>query len=336
MPLSRSTTMTRATPREIERFKMRTRNLSFQVEKTVPGVFLLQGCLGGILGGLVYTAEICLTVPRFEFVDAVWIAAYLVIAGSVAGFCKSIIMWVPYILTKVQIHPAARVLITSIGSGLVALLLALKFGYGFERPNDTAKWVLALIAGGLPTAILVGSHVKPWELFTFGSIAVGDSRTGRRVGSKSISATLATLPLRFLSLSALALLILACASEYNPNDGLLSIAVGFFVPFVYLFYSAYVTFKSPHRIVLLVICIVLNLPVGLIAYYAYRINRGSYLFTEALPYVCGIGSAFLIAWALFLVARLTAPTQKIIRETASHLDHHCLGSRFMEWQEHHA
>jgi hypothetical protein len=313
---------------------MRTRNLSFQLEKKLPGIFLLQGCFGGMAGGLVYTAAICLSVPRFEFMDAVVIAAYLVIAGSVAGLCKSIIMWAPYILTKVQIRPTARVLITSIGSGVVALLLALKFGYGFERPNDTAKWVLALIAGGLPTAILVGSRVKPWELFTFGSIAVGDSLTGGRVGSKSVLATLATLPLRLLSLLCLALWILAGACEYDPNQGVIGPAIVFFIPFIYLLYTAYVTFKSPHRVLLLVSCIALNLPVGLITCYAYIIAPGSYLFTEALPYVCGIGSAFLIAWAIFLVARLNVPIPKIIANSDS--DHHCLGSRFMEWQENHA
>ncbi len=313
---------------------MRTRNLSFQLEKTVPGLFLLQGCFGGMAGGLVYTAAICLSVPRFEFMDALVIAAYLVIAGSVAGLCKSIIMWAPYILTKVQIRPTARVLITSIGSGVVALLLALKFGYGFERPNDTAKWVLTMIAGGLPTAILVGSRVKPWEVFTFGSIAVGDSRTGGRVGSKSVLATLATLPLRLLSLLCLALWILAGACEYDPNQGVIGPAIVFSIPFIYLLCSAYVTFKSPHSVLLLVSSIALNLPVGLITYLTYRIRPGSYLFTEAFPYVCAIGSVFLLAWAIFLVARLNVPIPKIIAGSDS--DHHCLGSRFMEWQEHHA
>jgi hypothetical protein len=310
---------------------MRTTKRSFELEKTLPGTFLFQGWLGGIVASVVYTAALCLSTGRFKFIDAVFMCCYLVIAGSAAGVIKSVIMWVPYVLTRIQVRAATRVAITSLATGVFAFLLALKFGYGLERPNDTAAWVLSMLAGGLPTAILVGSSIKPWELFTFGSIAVGDSRTGRRVGSKSISATLATLPLRFLSLSALALLILACASEYNPNDGLLSIAVGFFVPFVYLFYSAYVTFKSPHRIVLLVSCIVLNLPVGLITYFAYITRPGSYLFTEALPYVCAIGSAFLLAWAIFLIARLNAPTQRMIRES-----HACLGSRFMEWQERHA
>lgn len=324
---------------------MRTRNRSFQLENTVPGLFLLQGWLGGILAGLVYTAAICLSVPRLEFIDAVIIAPYLVIVGSVAGLFKSIIMWVPYILTKVQVRPAARVVITSIGSGVFALLLALKFRYGFERPNDTAKWVLTLVAGGLPTAILVGSRVKPWELFTFGSISIGDSRTGGRVGSKSVLATLTTLPLRFLSLTALALLILAYASKVDSMGSFIGLAIRFFVPFIYLLYSAYVTFKSPHTVLLLVSCIALNVPVGLITYLTYKFPTGPYLFTESLPIVCGLGSAFLIAWALFLVARLTAPTQKMIDETdlqevlkssGSHLDHHCLGSRFMEWQERHA
>jgi hypothetical protein len=323
---------------------MRTRNLSFQLEKTLPGVFLLQGWFGGIMAGLVYVAAICFW-QSDKFTDAVFMSPYFFILGSFAGVFKSIVMWVPYSLIKIQVRPVTRVVITSIGTGVFAFLLALKFGYGLERPNDTAAWVLTLLVGGLPTAILVGSRVKPWELFTFGSIAVGDSRTGGRVGSKSVLATLATLPLRFLSLIALALWILAGACKVDPNQGIIGPAIVFFIPFIYLLYSAYVTFKSPHRVLLLVSCIALNLPMGLITCYAYIIKPGSYLFTEALPYVCGIGSAFLLAWAIFLVARLTAPTQRLIRETdlqevlksgGSHLDHHCLGSRFMEWQERHA
>jgi len=313
---------------------MRTRSLSFQLEKTVPGIFLLQGCFGGIVAGVVYVAAIFLSDEHFTVTEALFISPYLLILGSFAGLFKSIMMWVPYRLAKIQVRPVTRVAITSIGTGLFALLLALMFGYGFERPNDTAKWVLSLLAGGLPTAILVGSRVKPWELFTFGSLAVGDSRTGGRVGSKSVLATLATLPLRFLSLIALALWILAGACNFDPSQGLIRPAIVFFVPFIYLLYSAYVTFKSPHRVLLLVSCIALNLPVGLITCYAYIIAPGSYLFTEALPYVCGIGSAFLIAWAIFLVARLNVPTPKIIANSDS--DHHCLGSRFVEWQENHA
>ena len=313
---------------------MRTKHLSFQLEKKRSGIFLLQGALGGAVAGLLYTAAICLWNQPLRFAEAVFMAVCLVIAGSVPGVFKSIIMWGSYCLTKIQVGPLTRVVITSIGTGVFALLLALKFGYGLERPNDTAAWVLTMLAGGLPTAILVGSRVKPWEIFTFGSIAVGDSRTGGRVGSKSVLATLATLPLRFLSLVCLALWILAGACEYDPNQGVIGPAIVFFIPFIYLLNSAYVTFKSPHRVLLLVSCIALNLPVGLITCYAYIIAPGSYLFTEALPYVCGIGSAFLIAWAIFLVARLNVPIPKIIASSDS--DHHCLGSRFMEWQENHA
>jgi len=289
------------------------------------------------VAGLIYTSALCLSKPDFTFTDALFTAPWLFTLGSIAGVFKSIIMWVSYALTKIQVRPATRVMITTTGTGILAFLLALKFGYGLERPNDTAAWVLTVIAGGLPTAILVGSRVKPWELFTFGSIAVGDSRTAGREGSKSVLATVATLPLRFLSLAALALLILAYASEVDSMGSFITLAIRFSVPFIYVLYSAYVTFKSPHRAVLLVSSIALNVPVGLITYYAYKINPRSYLFTEAVPFVFGIGSVFLLAWALFLVARLTAPTQKMIGETVdSHLDHHCLGSRFVEWQERHA
>ena len=321
---------------------MRTRKLSFELEKTVPGLFLLQGLLGGLVAGVVYAAAICFWNERFKFIDGVVIAAYLGIAGSVAGVFKSIIMWAPYVLTRIQLRLATRVAITSLGTGVFALLVALKFGYGFESPNDTAAFVLTMVAGGLPTAILVGSSIKPWELFTFGSIAFGDSRTGGRVGSKSVLATLGTLPLRFLSLIGLALWILACAREFDPQQHVISAIITFLVPVIYLWYSAYVTFKSPHRFLLVVSAVALNLPVGVITYFAYTIGRGSYLFAEALPYVCGIGSAFLLAWAIFLIARLNAPTQRMIRRTdlrtiprsgGSHLGHDCLGSRFMEWQE---
>lgn len=321
---------------------MRTRKRSFELEKTLAGIFLLQGSFGGMVAGILYAAAICFWSQDFKFLEAVYMTVCLVILGNIAGVFKSVIMWLPYCLTKIQLRPFTRVGITSIGTGVFALLLALKFGYGFESPNDTGAWVLTLMVGGLPTAILVGSSVKPWELFTFGSIAIGDSRSGGRAGSKSVLATLATLPLRFLSLIGLALWILAFACKYKPTHGVIEPAIVFFVPFIYLFCSAYATFKSPHRVLLLVSCIVLNVPVGVITYYAYRIHSGSYLFTEAFPYVWGIGSVFLIAWAVFLVARLNVPTQKVIGETSlreflkssgSQLDHHCLGSRFIEWQE---
>lgn len=313
---------------------MRTKHLSFQLEKDIPGLFILQGASAGMVAGLIYAAAMCLWHEHFEFTRALFISPYLFFVASFAGVFKSILMWVPYRLTKIKVRPAIRVMLTSIGTGVLAFVLAYKFGYGFERPTDTAAWVVTMLAGGLPTAMLVGSRVKPWEIFTFGSIAVGDSRTGGRVGSKSVLATLATLPLRLLSLLCLALWILAGACEYDPNQGVIRPAIVFFIPFIYLLYSAYVTFKSPHRVLLLVSCIALNLPVGFITCYAYIIAPGSYLFTEALPYVCGIGSAFLIAWAIFLVARLNVPIPKIIATSDS--DHHCLGSRFMEWHENHA
>jgi hypothetical protein len=96
---------------------------------------------------------------------------------------------------------------------------------------------------------------------------------------------------------------------------------------------------------LLVSCIALNVPVALVTYIAYSINPGSYFFNENLPYVYGVGSAFLLAWAVFLIARLTAPTyrmmpaimlREVLKSGGSHVGHECLGSRFLQWQERHA
>lgn len=321
---------------------MRTKHLSFQLEESYLGAFLFQGWLGGILTGFVWTVVMCYgKAGRFDQAWKIFIC--LGIIGIGVGVIKSTLMWGVYRFTRFQPRAIVRVVLASIGSALVAYGVGILFDT--RTTEDLVALVRIFVLGGLPTAVLIGSSVKPWELFTFGSIAVGDSRTGGRVGSKSVCATLATLPLRFLSLTALAVLILAYASKVDSMASFIGLAIRFFIPFMYFLYSAYVTFKSPHRVPLLVSGIVLNVPVGLITYYAYINGPGSYLFNPALPYVFGIGSAFLIAWALFLVARLTAPTQKMIDETdlqeilggsGNDLDHHCLGSRFMEWQERHA
>jgi hypothetical protein len=325
---------------------MITRNLSFELEKNLPATFLLQGWCGGIVAGFVYTVAICLWEPSFKFLDAVAIAPYLAVAGSFVGVIKATIMWAPYILTKIQVRALTRVVLTTIGTGLFGVLAVLKFGYGYERPSNTAAWVLVLLFGGLPTAIMVGSRIKPWELFTFGSIAIGDSRTKKRVGSNNILATLGTLPLRFLSLIALALWILTFSCEPGMKKWwTLDVILFFLIPVAYLLFSAYVTFKSPHKILLLLSGLAANVPVALISFFAYEIySRGSWL-GKAPLYVSGICAAFVIAWVIFLAARLSVPThsamptsrlREALKSGGAQVDHECLGSRFLEWQEHRA
>ena len=73
-----------------------------------------------------------------------------------------------------------------------------------------------------PVALLFGSRVKPWELFTFGSIAVGE--VNHRSGSKSILGTLGSLPLRFLGIGTTAYILLSIISELQPINTLLEAA----------------------------------------------------------------------------------------------------------------
>jgi hypothetical protein len=198
-------------------------------------------------------------------------------------------------------------------------------------------WILIAFVSSLPTALLVGSGVKPWELFTFGSIAV----KGGRLGSRSILKTLATLPLRFLSMLALAewILFFACQRVKGPFHNV--IVVTFSVPVVYLFYSAYMTFRSPRRIVLLISGIGMSLPFALIAFRAYWIYFATWPAKELL--IKGvIASACVVIWALFLIARLSLRTShaipvsvlnELLSRRANNPAHHCLGSRFLEWQQ---
>ena len=317
---------------------MRTRNLSFQLEETALGAFLLQGWLGGILAGFVYTVATCVFY-RTKFFDAIVVLVSFFIFGSVLGVIKAILMWAPFRLFKIQVRAATRVTITSIATGLFA------FATGFLSSRDASNWcpwVVTLVLGELPTAILVGSSIKPWKIFTFGSINVGIGRSE----SRSVLGTLGTLPLRFLSLLGLAAWVLYVVCEYKNAWGWsIDFILWLLVPTAYLLFSAYVTFRSPYKLILFITGLAANIPVALTALYAYAIYS-HWSRTDSL-YVAVIFSAFVIAWVVFLVARLSVGTNNVVipgsilsspslPRANRRLDHQCLGSRFMEWQERHA
>ena len=315
---------------------MRTKHLSFQIEETIVGAFLTQGWLGGILATFIYTAAMCLWEPS-SFLGALVFSAWLIIPASTAGIIKSIIMWTPYRLAKIQVRAVTRVAITSCATGLFALSIALLFGY--RRRNNLVAWVLTCVLAGLPTAILVGSSIKPWELFTFGRIA-GERR-------RSIFGTLGTLPLRFLSLIALAGWFLYFACKVARYQEPLQFTLVFVVVTSYLLFTAYVTFRSPQKIMLLITGLVANVPVMLIGFSPYVTYFKEYALGEASLFVTAICTSFVIAWAVFLVARFGVRTSEvampltIVSNTAltnieppniEPCHHHCLGSRFVEWQ----
>lgn len=305
---------------------------SFRLEKTLHGTFLLQGCLGGILSGFVYTVAIGLWDKHVKFFDALVTAAFLIPFVSMLGVMKSIVMWAPYRLAKFQPRDLTRVAIISTISGVFAFVTGRLYS---SDPANWVPWVITLLLGALPTSILVGSSVKPWELFTFGSIA------GKR--RRSVLGTLATLPLRFLSLLTLAGWILYFGCTFEPANWSIGKSLSFLLPAAYLLFSACVTFRSPPKVVLFITGWVANMPVVAFAIYGYKMHTEISWLTHEQLYVSVLRSLFVVSWVVFLVARLSVRTNDDAlplmfsnRGSLPHVDqqdHHCLGSRFLEWRE---
>jgi len=63
---------------------MRTKHFSFQLEETIPGTFLAQGWLGGILTGYVYMAAYCLSNPT-ESTDVLIFSPWFLLLGTIIG-----------------------------------------------------------------------------------------------------------------------------------------------------------------------------------------------------------------------------------------------------------
>lgn len=323
---------------------MYLKHVPFQLEKTVPGTFLMQGLLGGVLGGF-FTALVGGIAWRAnDFWPELNLACIAVYTGAIVGVIKSMLMGGAYYLTNIRLTAARRVSATSIGTALLLAIIGRQFEFDEGFLVGCLVWALSV---GIPVALLVGSSVKPWELFTFGSIAAGDA-FDRRSGSRSILRTLCIFPLRFLSIGTLAMWLLYLVTQAS-NVHLPGEILGGFLVFVivgaYPFFSAYVTFRSPRKTVLIACGVILNIPIALIGLFYYGLYDKAYWLGEAPLIISTYCGLFLVAWLIFLVARLSvrinpAPfpelsNNKSIADAPS-LDHECLGSRFAAWQHHEA
>jgi len=312
--------------------QMKTTNRPFQLEETVPGTFLLQGFAGGALGGFTYVVTSVLWAGHPRLSTVIFLTPFFMIAGVILGVFKASIMWGFYRLTGIRMGVLARVAVASIG----AFALATFFNFYFES-NDFANWLIITLAPAVPTAVFVGSSIKPWELFTFGSIAVD----GERVGSKSVLATLGTLPLRFVNLIVLAVLILRYSCGTPNWEPFASPEINreiFAYPLIYIAVSAYLTFRSPRKVILPALGLLLNL-YGFYAFVLFFSHTRTH-WTKGWM-VSAIFITFFIAWVVFLVARLAAPTNQAepltilpAAPTRPNVEEHqCLGTRFLEWQK---
>jgi hypothetical protein len=318
---------------------MYRKQVAFQLERTVPGTFLMQGLLGGLLGGFVATLVAMIAWKPSDFSSVFDLTATAIVFSGISGVIKAEFMWGAYRLFDIQLRALARVAVAWVVSALfVGVLSYIEFEGKFL--SGCSIWLTVV---GTSVALLVGSRVKPWQLFTFGSVAAGD--VDQRAGSRSILATLGTLPLRFLNISAIAFMALYVAYEvnklHNANEAL---AMSLFMSVIgsYPLFGAYVTFRSPRKIVLFVLGVIINIPITLV----WLLGLRWYLAEsdDEVPFrIVAISGAFILAWGFFLIARLgaklrPAPSLSISSNksiaAAPNLGHECLGSRFSEWQQH--
>lgn len=318
---------------------MNSKQIPFQLEKTVPGTFLLQGLLGGVLGGFVAALIGAVAWAETNLIMTLDLTGLAVITGAIVGVIKAAFMRGVIWLTGIRYRVITRVTATTLLAFLSIAVMRRQADFDEDFIRGCLIWSLSV---GIPVALLVGSRVKPWKLFTFGSIAVDD--VGERIGSRRILATLATLPLRFGSILAMATLLLYMLPHFPKADfdDALVMSVFLSVALLYLLWSAYVSFRSPQKIGLVVLGIFINFPIILLTLIEYR-RYLNFPHPHGQPLmVTVILSSFLFAWAIFLIARLSVKTNPASFLTinpnksiaaAPNLDHHCLGSRFAEWQQ---
>jgi hypothetical protein len=311
---------------------------SFQLEQTVPGTFFFQGLAGGTLGSFIFVVMIALLVqeqPRANWV--IPLTPVYMILGAVVGVVLAALLWGTYRITGLQIRALTRVAVTTILIGLIS-------GFIYYKANitDNVDFAIGVAIAWftlMPVALLVGSRVKPWEFFTFGSIATSN---GNRIGSRSVPATLGTLTLRFLSIYAAVVWILTFVCVRYVQTPFIATELLFTVPLLYFLVTTYLTFRSPRKLVLLLTGIGLNLPTAFLFYMSHQINFKDELWGEEIPWLVNMSGKFLIAWVIFLVARMcvglrtrTVPVRApVVFYPHKESDHHCLGSRFSEWHEH--
>ena len=285
---------------------------SFALEKILPGTFVLQGILGGILGGFIYVAATTLRSDKPDLTEVLVVTPLFMFAGAIFGALMATTIWMLPLASGLRMGAGMRVALVINGVGLVALVM-IQVAEIYKN-HDLAATVFIAMLSGLPTALLVGSRVKPWKLFTFGSIAMVRNGVETRDESENLLSILGTLPLRFLSLATVAVWFLRLACERKINPEVFSFPTWFVISAVYPVFSAYVTFRSPRISVLLINAIGINLPLIFFSAVAYT-NYSDVVSLSSLPYDLSIlRTAFVLAWIIFLAARLSVQTRGLCHE----------------------
>ena len=320
---------------------MRTKSLPFQLEQTTRGAFLLQGLAGGMLMGFVAMILVMLTFPlNYATFLLVLYTPQVMALGGVIGLVEATILWAMNRLTRLRMRLPLRIAVITVASTLVASFAAYLLGARAPWLLVTfAYWSLVL---SLPIALFVGSQLRPWEIFTYWRVTFRERGIKEKLSSSGILAIGGVLPLRLLSISIFGCWTLASVGIWSLGETDVTDAMVFMVgPIVYLAVSAYLTFNSPGKFVLLAIGLMINLPISYLAFFGYTIFMDNW--TPETPTILTIvDTIFLSAWLAFVATRFIVNANDFlpaVRASSNskvdiNQEHNCLGSRFLEWREH--
>ena len=273
------------------------------------GLSIIQGFAAGTLGGFIYMVLSFSQGNGKNLDSALSLLPYFLLTFAILGCIEATIIWSIYRLMGRTLRARARVSVTTMLSTLLVAFTGLYFELNEEQITNFLLLTLSL---GMPVALMVGSTVKPWELFTFGSIAAGE--VDHRVGSRNILATIGSLPLRFLGIGTTALFLLSLISEIQPMNNANKIVGAFLsvsIVCVYPMFSAFVTFRSPCKIVLTTLGFLLNIPIALIGLFCYGLYDKAYWLGNFPVVISAFCGSFVVAWVIFLIARLSVNTGEL-------------------------
>src|ERR1041384_126162 len=279
------------------------------------GRCMLQGFVGGILAAMALMLLYLIRGLNLEsFIVVFWAAVPLVIGGFL-GAIKAIPFWALNCFLRSPLPVVARIIMGGVVSTSLWLFLLIYEGEASDLTLVLSTGVVFLLS--LPTSLLIGSRVRVGKFFASG------------IGG---------LPLRLMSTIALLFCVLACATRQLLGVDVQTHIIFRYFPLVYFSLSLYLTIKPPHQTILFIAAFSPHAPLGYVLTVSDEFQRDYGWHSgeaTALRILC---VALLIAWAIFIPTakkRLRIDITPATTAIACECDpgHHCLGSRFAEWQQ---
>ena len=311
-----------------------------QIDKSIPAVitFISQCFAAGVLATCLSILSALITGWHHDvYLLIVALPLIVLLSLPVSAFIGGPLGLVASILNRHLNFPVRLAVAWTVGYAIGLWLESLVSPESFLSPFEFATCF------GIPTAFLVGSKIRPWKVFTFGTVIINQGQSTSRKTSSNVLALLGSLPLRLLNIHLLILTILIEATLWREGyrdfkwerNQLIAVAIAIFI-ICYLIAGIYLSYRTPSTSVLVTLVILFNTPtIGLaISFYSIWIRGiwGPGFLGGAI-----ILTGYVMLWALCLASRIWAARlirrQILLDQLAVVNEHHCLGKRMAFWQQ---